>query len=356
MVASRIPPGLEGEIEAGQRPRRDFFELRRNLGALLINYSRPTGPISWLLWRLLGPAAAHAWLAFRGRADYDVVHTLSEDVGLLLALLFRLAGVRRGHVMVAHWLTPLKKRLLLRLLRLEAWIDRIIVYAPRQRQVAVSQLGLPASKVEVVLHPVDHLFWRPQDAQPGRLVCSAGLESRDYGTLLSAVEGLPVEVRIAAASPWSRSANQLAGRKLPPNVRVVALEPLELRKLYAQSRCVVVPVHDVDYQAGSLVTYEAMACGKAVIATRTRGLEEIFREGDTCVLVPARDPDALRAALLELLEHPERAQSRGQAARRAVEDRLNLDEYVKCVSRIILSVAEAGLTRGPGVPQGSVSP
>jgi glycosyltransferase involved in cell wall biosynthesis len=351
VVASPIPPGLAGEIEAGRRPRRDFFELQRNLGAFLINYARPTGPVSRLMWWLLGPAAAHAWLAFTRRAEYEVVHTLSEDVGLLLALLFKLARVRRRHVMVAHRLTPLKKRLLLRLFRLEAGLDRIIVYGPRQRQAAVSQLGLPASKVEMVLHPADHLFWRPLDAQIGRAVCSAGLESRDYETLLRAVEGLPIEVRIAASSPWSKSRNRLASRALPINVRVVALGPVELRQLYAESSCVVVPLHDVDFQAGSLVVYEAMACGKAVIATRSRGLQDIFRDDGPCALVPVRDPDAMRAALLELIDHPGQAEARGQAARRAVEEGLNLDEYVERVSRIIRSVANPEPVGIPPAPQ-----
>jgi glycosyltransferase involved in cell wall biosynthesis len=342
VVASPIPPGLQGEIEAGRQPRRDFFELRRNLGAVLINYARPAGPVSWVLWRLLGPAAAHAWLAFRRRGEYDVVHTLSEDAGLVLALLFKLARVRRRHVMVAHRLTPLKKRLLLRLFGLEAGLDRIIVYGPAQRRAVVSRLSLPAGKVEMVLHPADHRFWRPEDPRLGHGVCAAGLEWRDYETLLQAVEGLPTEVRIAASSPWSKSGNELAGRELPLNVRLVALGPVELRKLYTESSCVVVPVRDADFQAGSLVVYEAMACGKAVIATRSRGLQDIFSEDGACVLVPARDPDAMRAALLEFLDHPEEAESRGRAARRTVEEGLNLDDYVDRVSRIIRSVAQEG--------------
>src|SRR2546422_4122638 len=33
----------------------------------------------------------------------------SEHVGIPLAMLFRRAGVQKRHVMIAHWLSPLKK-------------------------------------------------------------------------------------------------------------------------------------------------------------------------------------------------------------------------------------------------------
>jgi glycosyltransferase involved in cell wall biosynthesis len=340
VVGSRIRPGLEKEIEAGQSPKRDYFEIARALDATLINYDRPVDVVSWLLWKLVGRPAAHAWLAFRRRAEYDVVHTLSEDVGLVLALLFKLARVRRTHVMVAHYLTPPKKQLLFRVLRIASHIDKLVVYSTPQRDVALKQLGVPEHKLELVLHPADHHFWNVQPAPQGELICSAGLEFRDYPTLLAAVDGLPVKVVIAAASPWSKRRNETTDRALPANVEVVSLDPLALRQLYAQARFTVVPLYDVDFQAGSLVMYEAMACGKAIIATRTRGQEDILRPGVTGVYVPPGDVSALRAAIVELLAAPDQARTMGRNAREIVERELNLEQYVEHVCRIIREEAE----------------
>jgi len=107
--------------------------------------------------------------------------------------------------------------------------------------------------------------------------CSVGLEFRDYPTLISAVAGLDLELVIAAASYWSKRGNTAEGMPLPANVRVTALDYERLRELYAQSLFVVVPLYNVEFQAGITVILEAMAMGKAVIVTQTRGQTDVVR-------------------------------------------------------------------------------
>src|SRR5439155_16317702 len=103
-----------------------------------------------------------------------------------------------------------------------------------------------------------------------QVICSAGLEFRDYPTLIQAAGSLGLHVDIAAASPWSQRSNLAEQVPLPANVSVGRRSYAELRELYDRAAFVVVPVFDVDFQAGSLVMYEAMAMGKAIVATRTR--------------------------------------------------------------------------------------
>jgi glycosyltransferase involved in cell wall biosynthesis len=61
---------------------------------------------------------------------------------------------------------------------------------------------------------------------------------------------------------------------------------------------------------------EAMAAGLPVVATRTGGVPELVRDGEDGLLVPARSPDALAAALQRLARDPSRAEALGAAARR----------------------------------------
>ena len=49
-----------------------------------------------------------------------------------------------------------------------------------------------------------------------------------------------------------------------------------------------------------IVNLEAMAAGKAIVATRVGGVPEVVQEGSTGLLVPPDDPDALAAALTRL--------------------------------------------------------
>jgi glycosyltransferase involved in cell wall biosynthesis len=62
---------------------------------------------------------------------------------------------------------------------------------------------------------------------------------------------------------------------------------------------------------------EAMAAARPVVATRVGGVPDAVRDGETGVLVPARDPEALAAALQALLATPERARRLGAAAQLA---------------------------------------
>jgi glycosyltransferase involved in cell wall biosynthesis len=60
---------------------------------------------------------------------------------------------------------------------------------------------------------------------------------------------------------------------------------------------------------------EAMACGLPVVATDIRGCREEVVDGATGLLVPPRDVKALTTAVLDLIEHPEKATQMGEAGR-----------------------------------------
>ena len=66
---------------------------------------------------------------------------------------------------------------------------------------------------------------------------------------------------IAAGSRWSRHESNADDGPLPSNVEVNSLDYAALRDLYAASRFVVVPLVNVDNQAGITTILEAMAMG-----------------------------------------------------------------------------------------------
>jgi len=64
---------------------------------------------------------------------------------------------------------------------------------------------------------------------------------------------------------------------------------------------------------------EAAACGRPMIAADVPGCREVVRPGETGLLVPARDADALAAAIETLAASPELRRRMGKAARDAAE-------------------------------------
>jgi glycosyltransferase involved in cell wall biosynthesis len=78
-------------------------------------------------------------------------------------------------------------------------------------------------------------------------------------------------------------------------------------------------VHPTLYEGSSLVTLEAMAHRRAVIASAAGGLPDKVRPGINGWLVPPGDPAALAAALSGAAGTPDRLRAFGLASRRIVE-------------------------------------
>jgi glycosyltransferase involved in cell wall biosynthesis len=72
-----------------------------------------------------------------------------------------------------------------------------------------------------------------------------------------------------------------------------------------------------------LVLLEAMSRGKPVVATSVGGTPELVEHGETGLLVPAGDVDALREALDRVLRDLELARRLGEGAARRVRERFS---------------------------------
>lgn len=71
---------------------------------------------------------------------------------------------------------------------------------------------------------------------------------------------------------------------------------------------------------------EAMSCGRATVSTDVGGVREAV--GDTGLVVPPRDPGAMAAAALELLDDPVRRRAMGEAARLRVIEQFTLRQTI----------------------------
>jgi glycosyltransferase involved in cell wall biosynthesis len=202
-----------------------------------------------------------------------------------------------------------------------------------------------------------------EPAEEERLVVSAGLEYRDYPTLIRAARGLGAHVIIGAASHWSR--HEFSPGSLPLNVRVGSYGYTDLRDLYARAAVVVVPLIDIDNQAGVTTILEAMAMGKAVVVAQSvgqtdvvedrrapeRGLprprpvslasilaaEQGFGLEPNGFYVPPGDAEALNRAITYLLDHPEERARLGAAGRRLATHLFTVDDFAARIRDLVRS-------------------
>lgn len=347
------------ERGADNFPHADFFGLIETLQAEAIDLGSVEKSFSGrLVKKVLGSSLALAWVAFRKSKNYDVIYSDGEPNGIPLAIMLKLARRKQKVFMIGHLITARKKVLLLKWLRLYKQIGVIFLHATHQYNTAINVWRIPAEKLALLPYQVDPTFWRADAVTPPSekaYICSVGLEFRDYGTLIEAVKDLPVEVRIAAASHWSRRNDPALSGTLPPNVSVKSYNYTELRELYAGSQFVVVPLREVPFQAGITTILEAMAMGKAVVVTRTSGQNDVITDRRSAVrgrktrpaignfaqmfgsastgnkatgfYVNPAQVEELRQAIKYLLEHTEFAQTLGQNGREVLTETMTLEQF-----------------------------
>lgn len=97
-------------------------------------------------------------------------------------------------------------------------------------------------------------------------------------------------------------------------------------------------------------TIEALLMERPTVATRVGGMPETIRHGETGLLVPPRDPEALAAAILELLADRGRAQAMARAGRALMLERFQLsataDGIAAVYDRHFTTASGAGSTGG----------
>ena len=74
---------------------------------------------------------------------------------------------------------------------------------------------------------------------------------------------------------------------------------------------------------------EAMAAGKPVVATKVGGIPEIVVHGETGVLIPPKDTDALAIAIIDLLQNRLKAKDMGEAARIRAGKRFSIYKMIE---------------------------
>jgi len=109
----------------------------------------------------------------------------------------------------------------------------------------------------------------------------------------------------------------------------------DLDKIYADLDLVVMS----SLNEGTPVSLiEAMAAGKAVIATKVGGIPDVVEDGTTGLLVPPKDPKALAGAILRLLNDDDLRRSLGERAGASVYPKYDVSRLVQEMKDFYLSL------------------
>jgi glycosyltransferase involved in cell wall biosynthesis len=317
-------------------------------------------------WDDLRTIAAIYRLARRERPS--IVHTHTSKAGALgriAAFLYNCTSGRReparvihtfhGHVLHGYFgavgtsVVRAVERALARM------TDRIIALSPSQARDLVDVYRIaPASAVDIVPLALDLREFTAAPTGDRGVRGSLGFGEGDfvfgYVGRLTGIKDLPMLMR--AFAQFAREQPAAALVLVGDGEQRTALESL-VRELGIERR-----VRFAGWQRGLGAVYrsldavvlssinegtptaliEAMAAGRPVIATSVGGVPDLVQDGATGLLVPARDPEALAAAMARLyrLDEAERA-AMAVRARAFVASRFEADRLVTDTRRVYLA-------------------
>lgn len=181
-------------------------------------------------------------------------------------------------------------------------------------------------------------------AKDGWLVLSVGRLSREKAhiDLLSAFTHLrennpdtQLTVVILGEGPERASLAAAAASFCVSESVIFAGEVNNVQPYYAAADVVVLPSHS---EGSPYVLLEAMAATVPVVATAVGGVPEMVENEESALLVPARDPRAIAAAIARVLNNPELANRLTANAATLVATRYAPDTQVRSLVELYRSV------------------
>lgn len=201
--------------------------------------------------------------------------------------------------------------------RLLPQFDQVVAISRFLRE-RLAAIGVPRAKISVLHNIIDlPRFVKRHIARRGpvRLLFFGTLSvAKGLPDLLTALADLPGNWRcdIYGGGPLQHMAARVADDRIQFHAPV---PDSALPRLYQRADIVLFPSRWPE--PFGRVAVEAMAAGKALIATRIGGIPDIVAPG-TAVLVPAGNPTALRKAIVRLCGSPKLRTALGRKAQRHV--------------------------------------
>ena len=172
------------------------------------------------------------------------------------------------------------------------------------------------------------------DRQSPIVACVAHLVPvKGHPTLFQAIAKIPTVNLLLAGKPL----DQEYQRSLLVQVRALNLEPrvhflgeiTDIPALLAEADMFVLPTWGRWRMEGCPVALlEAMACGKACIATDIPGARDLIQPGQSGLIVPPEDADAIATAIRRLIQDLDLRGRLGRAARDRVERHFTIEKEV----------------------------
>ncbi len=220
--------------------------------------------------------------------------------------------------------------------RLSPVLKTVITVSDALREHLVNEAGVPKELVAVLSNGINLRNYEVSFEEPEEdrtvVVGTFGkmLERKGQDYLLKAAarvlsEGRKAHFLFAGEGPQEGYLRSLAERLGVRENVTFSNYPFRAHSVIREMDIFVLPSVRESFGFSAL---EALAFGKPVVAFGVGGVYTFIKDGETGLIVPARDVEGLAAALLELIDDPAKRVRLGRQGRMLVEEKFAMEKLI----------------------------
>lgn len=291
--------------------------------------------------RLLDPNAFRRLIEIIRQERIDVIHAQLQDATIFAAAAKRFTRV--PVVVTRHLIDDDRKNWRRRMRnRLEQFtihqsVEKMITVSDAAKYNYLEKTNLPHHRIETIYNGIHLDNFKPADNKntvrqslhlphDKPIVTMVGVmrPGKGHAVCIEAAHRVPEARFLLVGDGELRPELEQQAQGLEDRIHFLG-QRMDIPDILSASDIFVLPS---DMEALPTVLIEAGASGLPSIASHVGGIPEIIQDGETGVIIPPRDPDALASAIKDLIHNPEKANRMGQQAYRHVHERFDLFQQV----------------------------
>jgi colanic acid/amylovoran biosynthesis glycosyltransferase len=331
-------------------PTNKFLRLLKALRLITTNFQKyPVVVLKSLNFIKYGKRAANLVLLYKtiiflNKNNYDIIHCNFGENGITGALLKDIGAIKGKIITTFHGFDISKslknegrsiyddlfKKGDLFLPVSEKWKNELIKLGCSKKKIVVHRMGVDMNK----------FIFTPNKHKKGNKihllsVCRL-IEKKGINYSIQAVAKVlkkypEIKYKIVGDGPLRNDLEALINeRNVNNNIKILGYrQQEEIVKLMSSSDLFLAPsitTEDGDQEGIPVTIMEALAQGLIVLSTKHSGIPELIKDGETGILVPERDIDALAKKIQYYIEHPEMWTEMGRAGRKNVEEHYDINK------------------------------
>lgn len=238
----------------------------------------------------------------------------------------------------------------------ERYVDRFIVVSDALRKMMIDAHGIPAEKVILIYNGIETSLYYPEEDIQNRLKFRSQMGFSSEEKIVGAIgrmvwvkgfeyliRGIPAVLRshpearflFVGDGPLREILQELSASLGVAHQVVFSGFKRNMRDILATIDLCVIPSLREGFP---MVTLEAMAMAKPIVATSIDGITEQISDGVDGILVPPGDSAALSRAVTAILRDQTLGRNMGKRARQTVETKFPVEKMVAETEKVYQSL------------------